>query len=83
MSLAVTWMNLDIVILSEVSQRQISYNVTYMWNLFLKSGRNETIYKTEIKSQMQKTNIWLSRGKGEWVGGINWEIEIDITYCYM
>ena len=35
MPLAVTWMNLDIVILSEVSQRQ-TYDVTYMWNLFLK-----------------------------------------------
>ena len=35
MPLAVTWMNLDIVILSEVSQRQ-TYDVTYMWNLLKK-----------------------------------------------
>jgi len=26
---AVTWMNLEIIILSEVSQRQISYDITY------------------------------------------------------
>ena len=30
-----TWMDLEIIILSEVSQteRQISYSITYMWNL--------------------------------------------------
>ena len=28
-----TWMDLEIIILSEVSQRKISYNITYMWNL--------------------------------------------------
>ena len=35
MSFEATWMDLDIVILSEVSQteRQISYNIAYMWNL--------------------------------------------------
>ena len=27
-----TWMNLEMIILSEVSQRQI-YNIAYMWNL--------------------------------------------------
>ena len=32
MSFAVTW--LDLHILSEVSQRQISYDMTQMWNLF-------------------------------------------------
>ena len=38
---AATWMDLEIIILSEVSQsksslseeRQISYNITYIWNL--------------------------------------------------
>ena len=35
MPLAATWMNLEIIILSEVSQmeKDISYNITYMWNL--------------------------------------------------
>ena len=37
--------------LSEVSQRQISYDSTYTWNL-KKIGANEPIYKTEIESQM-------------------------------
>ena len=30
MPFAATWMDLEIIILSEVSQRQISYDITYM-----------------------------------------------------
>ena len=33
MPFAVMWMDLEIIILSEVRQRQISYDITYMWNL--------------------------------------------------
>ena len=33
MSFAATWMDLKIIIPSEARQRQISYNITYMWNL--------------------------------------------------
>ena len=35
MPFAATWMELEMIILSEVSQtdRQISYDITYMWNL--------------------------------------------------
>ena len=29
----VTWINLEIIILSEVRKRQISHDITYMWNL--------------------------------------------------
>ena len=43
MPLAATWMDLEIIILSEVRQRQISYDITYMWNL--KCDTNELIYK--------------------------------------
>ena len=35
MPFAATWMNLEIIILSEVNQkkeRQIPYDITYMWN---------------------------------------------------
>ena len=64
MPFAVTWMDLEIVTLSEVKserERQISYGITYMWNL--KKGTNELIYKTEIELQMEKTNLWFPGGK--------------------
>ena len=43
-------MQLQIIILSEVSQKRkdILYDITYMWNL--KYGKSERIYKTEIVS---------------------------------
>ena len=63
MSFAATWTDLEIVTLSEVShtERQISDDIVCIWNL--KKGTNELIYKTEIESQMQKTNLWLSGGQ--------------------
>ena len=36
MPFAATWMDLEIIILSEVvskTERQVSYDITYMWNL--------------------------------------------------
>ena len=34
MPFATTWMDLDIIILSEVSQtKKISYDIAYMWNI--------------------------------------------------
>ena len=48
---AATWMNLELIILSEVSrrERQVSYDISYMWNV--KSNTNEMTYKTEMDSQ--------------------------------
>ena len=50
MPFAATWMDLEIVRVSEVSQRHISYAITYMWDL-KRSDTNELIYKTEKDSQ--------------------------------
>ena len=50
MPFAATWMDLEIIILSEVSQRQILYDIAYI--LCLKSNTNESIYKTETDSQI-------------------------------
>ena len=38
MPFAATWMDLEIIILCEVSDREryISYDITYMWNLIKK-----------------------------------------------
>ena len=33
MSFATIWMDLEIIILNDVRQRQVSYNIAYMWNL--------------------------------------------------
>ena len=48
MPFAATWMELEIIILSK-SERQILYDITYVWNL--KYDRNELIYETETDSQ--------------------------------
>ena len=42
-------MDLEIVVLSEVGQRQISFDIIHMQNL--KKNTNELIYKTEINLQ--------------------------------
>ena len=49
MPFAPTWLDLEIIILSEVNQRQMSYDITYMWSL--KNVINELIYKIQIESQ--------------------------------
>ena len=33
MPFAATWMDLETIMQSEVSERQTSYDITYMWNL--------------------------------------------------
>ena len=63
MPFTATWIDLEIIILNEVGERQI-YDSTYMWNL--KNDTDELTYKTETDSQTQKTNLWLPKGK---VGG--------------
>ena len=54
-----------------------------MWNLKKKNGTNEPIYKTEMESPIQKTNLRLPGGK--WGRrGIKWDIGIDIyTLLYI
>ena len=50
MPFATTWMQLEIIILNEMSERerQIPYDITYRWNL--KYDTNEPIYETETES---------------------------------
>ena len=51
-SCATTQMDLEIIILSVVRERQIPYDITYMWNL--KYDTNGPIYETEIEAGTQK-----------------------------
>ena len=50
---AAVWMDLENIMLSEISQRQILYDITYMWNK-KKNKKNikECISKTEADSQI-------------------------------
>ena len=48
MPFAATWMDLETVVLSEVRERQISYDITYMYNLIYDT--NEHIYETETEA---------------------------------
>ena len=45
-----------------------------MWNL-RNTGISHLIYKAELATQMQRTNVWMP-GEAQWV--MNWEIGIDI-----
>ena len=49
MPFAVTWVDLEIVILSEVKDK---YRTISLICGILKNGTNELIFKTEIESQM-------------------------------
>ena len=53
-------------------EKQILYINTHIY----KNGTNEPVCKAEIQTQMQRTEVWTSRGKRG--GGINWEFETDI-----
>ena len=66
MPFATTWVELEIIILSEVSQREMPYDITYMWNL--NYDTNELIYKAEADSQTQ-THGCQGGGMREGVGG--------------
>ena len=81
MPFAVTWMDLEIIILSEVSkteERQISYDIPYMqtqekmiqMNLFTK--QKQTL---RLRDQIYKLTVTSREG---WEGGIEWEFGTDM-----
>ena len=82
MSFAATQMDLDSVILSEVSQTEkVKYcDIPYMWNL-KSNDTNELTSKTETSLQTQRTNLWFpERWQGEeQLGSLGW----TCTHCYI
>ena len=49
MPFAATWRNLEVILLSKSDrERQILYDITYVWNG--KNDTNKLIYKTETNS---------------------------------
>ena len=61
MPFATTWMELEIIILSEVNQEDKYHMSQYMWNL--QYAINQFIYRKETDPQIQKTNLQLPEGK--------------------
>ena len=55
MPFATTWMDLEIIILSEVSHMKI--NILYQLYELKKRDTNELIHKTETDSQTSKTKL--------------------------
>ena len=43
-------------------ERQIPYDITYIWNLIY--GTNEPFYRKETNSWTWRTDLWLPRGRG-------------------
>ena len=76
---AATWMNLEIIILSEVRKKNTNIILYYMQNL--KYDTDEFIYKIETDSPTQKTDLWLPRGRGfgRGTGSLGFQMQI-ITY---
>ena len=75
-----TWMDLETVIQSEVSQKEKNkYRILTHTCGTQKNGTDEPVCRAEIETQMQRTNVWTPRGEsgGGW-GVTNWEIGIDI-----
>ena len=65
MPFAATWMDLEIITLSEVRKRQIPYDTTYVWNLkYLKYDKNEPMCKTETDLMDIENRLVVSKGKG-------------------
>ena len=78
MPFAATWMQLEILILSEVVQNEKD-KYHYLWNLIY--GTNEPIYRTEADSDMEKRLV-VAKGKGEEVGWAG-SLRLVDAYCYI
>ena len=76
MPFIVTWMGLETVTPSEVSQAEKDkYHMVSLVKSRKNKNKNELTHKTETNSQMWKINIWLPKGKAG--VGINQEYEIN------
>ena len=62
-----TWIQLEILILSEVSQKEKDkYDITYVWNL--KHGTDEPIAKQKHTQRHREQTCGCQWGRGEEVG---------------
>ena len=75
MAFLATWMDLEIIMLSEVSQTmRHQHQMLYMWNL--KKGHNKLLCRTDIDSQtlknlrFPKETVW---GPGGCAWAVGWK----------
>ena len=83
MPFAATWIDLEIIWLSEVSQRerQISYDIAYMWNQ--KNWYKWTYLQNRNRLTDLENELMVTRGEGSG-GGVDWEFGIDMyTLLYL
>ena len=67
-------MDPETVIQSEVSQKEKNKYCILMHICGIqRNGIDELVCKAEIETQMQRTNVWIPRGEGEWDGLGNWD----------
>ena len=58
------WINLQLIIQSEVSQKEKKYDILahiYIWNL--KNSTDEPICRAGVETQMQEKDLWTQCGK--------------------
>ena len=83
MPLAATWMDLEIIILTKVSQtkeRQVSYGIAYMWNLKKKMTQTNLFIKQKQTYRLRERNYGYQKGKGRregYIGGLR----LTCTHC--
>ena len=66
MSFAATWMQLEMIILSKSErERQIPYDITYMWNLKSMTKMNLSMKQKQNQGHRERT--------GGCQGGVGWE----------
>ena len=58
-----TWMDLGIIILSEISQKDKYHVISLIYGLSINDAK-ELTYTTEIDPQTKKINRWLLKRKG-------------------
>ena len=82
MPFAATWMDLEIAILSKVSQTEkdkILHDITFIWNL---KKKNRTNLQNRSRATDVENKLMIAKVARE--GVINWEIGIDIyTLLYI
>ena len=77
MPFAATWMELEALILSEIRERQMPYDITHIWYLIYST--NEPFHRKENHGLGEQTCGCQGEGGGS---GVDWELGLmDANYC--